>query len=183
MGKFVKLPVEIEAFKTWANWFIESCPDNPTYPEWLQDAIDDGAVYLGGDMNDVFIKTLEGEHKATDGDYIIQGIKGELYPCKPDIFEASYKPVRTTELSYSEALVLMKDGKKLTRKHWNVKGLWVEMQFPDEHSKMTKPYLFMNAPNGTTDHWGDDADPVCDRVPWRPSNTDENQNDWEIVEV
>lgn len=37
------------------------------------------------------IKTLEGEHIATEGDYIIKGIKGEFYPCKPDIFDATYE--------------------------------------------------------------------------------------------
>jgi hypothetical protein len=40
-----------------------------------------------------FIKTLEGEHVVSPGDYIITGIKGERYPCKPDIFEATYEKV------------------------------------------------------------------------------------------
>lgn len=39
------------------------------------------------------IKTLEGDHRADIGDYIIQGVKGELYPCKPDIFEMTYEEV------------------------------------------------------------------------------------------
>jgi len=39
------------------------------------------------------IKTLEGSMVACPGDWIITGIKGELYPCKPDIFEATYEPV------------------------------------------------------------------------------------------
>ena len=39
------------------------------------------------------IPTLEGEHIATEGDYIIKGVKGEFYPCKPDIFEATYEMV------------------------------------------------------------------------------------------
>ncbi len=39
------------------------------------------------------VKTLEGYHIACPGDYIITGIKGEHYPCKPDIFEATYEPV------------------------------------------------------------------------------------------
>lgn len=39
------------------------------------------------------IRTLEGIHEATVGDYIIRGIKGEIYPCKPDIFLATYEPV------------------------------------------------------------------------------------------
>lgn len=40
----------------------------------------------------IIIKTLEGELKVSDGDYIIKGIKGEFYPCKPDIFEETYEP-------------------------------------------------------------------------------------------
>lgn len=39
------------------------------------------------------IPTLEGNHKANVGDWIIKGIKGEFYPCKPDIFEATYEEV------------------------------------------------------------------------------------------
>jgi hypothetical protein len=41
----------------------------------------------------IFIETLEGEMKADEGDWIIKGIKGEVYPCKPDIFEATYERV------------------------------------------------------------------------------------------
>jgi hypothetical protein len=41
----------------------------------------------------LIIKTLEGEHIATIGDYIIKGVKGEYYPCKPDIFEITYEQV------------------------------------------------------------------------------------------
>lgn len=39
----------------------------------------------------VFINTLEGQMTASKGDYIIKGVKGEFYPCKPDIFEATYE--------------------------------------------------------------------------------------------
>lgn len=38
-----------------------------------------------------FIETLEGKMKATEGDYIIKGVHGEFYPCKPDIFEKTYE--------------------------------------------------------------------------------------------
>ena len=38
------------------------------------------------------IPTLEGEMTASDGDYIIKGVQGEFYPCKPDIFEKTYEP-------------------------------------------------------------------------------------------
>jgi len=41
----------------------------------------------------ITIPTLEGNMEASFGDWIIQGVKGEFYPCKPDIFEATYEPV------------------------------------------------------------------------------------------
>lgn len=60
-------------------------------PRWLIDACNDGTIIVRD--KDTFIKTLEGEMKVNDGDWIIQGVKGELYPCKPDIFEATYERV------------------------------------------------------------------------------------------
>lgn len=42
----------------------------------------------------LIIKTLEGEHLASIGDYIIKGVKGEFYPCKPDIFEQTYEELK-----------------------------------------------------------------------------------------
>jgi hypothetical protein len=39
----------------------------------------------------LYVKTLEGTHHARVGDYIIQGVNGEIYPCKPDIFEKTYE--------------------------------------------------------------------------------------------
>lgn len=45
------------------------------------------------DKYTVLIHTLEGDMTANPGDWIIQGVKGEFYPCKPDIFEATYEPV------------------------------------------------------------------------------------------
>lgn len=49
-----------------------------------------GSVVRQGDL--LFIGTLEGAMRADPGDWIIRGVKGELYPCKPDIFEATYEP-------------------------------------------------------------------------------------------
>ncbi|KEH89135.1 sugar ABC transporter substrate-binding protein [Clostridium novyi A str. BKT29909] len=44
---------------------------------------------------EVIIHTLEGDMKANVGDWIIKGVKGELYPCKPDIFEKTYESIET----------------------------------------------------------------------------------------
>jgi len=48
---------------------------------------------VDGSAISVYIDTMEGIMEAKDGDWIIKGIKGEPYPCKPDIFEATYEPV------------------------------------------------------------------------------------------
>jgi hypothetical protein len=83
--KYRKKPVVIEAFK----WL----PDAPAgqSPEWFYKACSDQIAFPEHDGS-VTIKTLEGSHRGEIGDYIIQGVKGELYPCKPDIFEMTYEP-------------------------------------------------------------------------------------------
>lgn len=89
--KYRKKPVVIEAFK-WTGG-----PDQEEDPDWIIDAIKQGSVWfsqVGSPDVKCYIETLEGVMEASVGDYIIRGIKGELYPCKPDIFEASYEPVK-----------------------------------------------------------------------------------------
>ena len=51
-------------------------------------------AYLGSGNISIGIHTLEGEMRADIGDWIIKGVKGEFYPCKPDIFEATYEEVK-----------------------------------------------------------------------------------------
>lgn len=60
------------------------------YPDWITDAIVSGGVNVHPDS--LSIVTLEGLMQVSVGDWIIRGVKGELYPCKPDIFEATYEP-------------------------------------------------------------------------------------------
>jgi hypothetical protein len=50
-------------------------------------------VWFSSEDENPRIKTLEGTMMVSVGDWIIKGIKGELYPCKPDIFDATYEPV------------------------------------------------------------------------------------------
>ena len=60
----------------------------------------------------MYIETLEGTHKADIGDYIITGVNGEQYPCKPDIFEQTYEPVNnanTLKLTCSNNWISVKD--------------------------------------------------------------------------
>jgi len=85
---FRKKPVVIEAVQ----W---NCPFENAPPEWFRDAMykapgTEGAVLR--EYDDIIIFTLEGEMRAHPGDWIIRGVKGEIYPCKPDIFDATYDP-------------------------------------------------------------------------------------------
>ena len=87
--KFRKRPVEIEAVR------------------YTGDNADDVKAFIGhatveqkalpgpgrGMTEGIVIRTLEGDMKASVGDWIIRGVQGEFYPCKPDIFEATYEPV------------------------------------------------------------------------------------------
>jgi len=84
MKKFRKKPVVIEAMQfigtnvdeifAWVDW------DNDPRPMYSQ----------GGT---IVIHTLEGDHKTSEGDWIIRGVEGEFYPCKPGIFEKTYEEV------------------------------------------------------------------------------------------
>lgn len=87
---YTKKPVTIQAVK----WNGEDISEPAV---WFSKAIDDGSARIEG--NCVKIKTLEGEMTASPGDYIIKGIKGEIYPCKPDIFEASYSKGGVSDMS------------------------------------------------------------------------------------
>lgn len=84
--RYRKKPVVIEAVQHFADMGGRTA----VIPVWLIEACVGGIVVTNG--TDTFIKTLEGEMKVNDGDWIIRGVKGELYPCKPDIFEATYEP-------------------------------------------------------------------------------------------
>lgn len=85
--RYRKKPVVIEAWQ-----FLGPQAGKPT-PEWLSAAFADGrAWYQGGDAPYITIGTLEGEMRANLGDWIIHGIEKEIYPCKPNIFAATYEP-------------------------------------------------------------------------------------------
>ena len=60
---------------------------------WINSNSKDIAWFPAGSASQpLVIQTLEGDHQATIGDWIIKGVKGEFYPCKPDIFEMTYEP-------------------------------------------------------------------------------------------
>lgn len=83
MGLYRKKPVVIEAF-LWTG-DVDQAED----PVWIVEAIKTGKVIIVEDI--LQIETLEGVMQAQKGDWIIKGVQGEIYPCKPDIFEQTYE--------------------------------------------------------------------------------------------
>ena len=95
--KYRKKPVVIEAFQMTEQRHFS----NEDWPKWLHEAWQKdssvaGALYINKETlptRDYYIHTLEGEHYVSLNDFIIQGVQGELYPCKPDIFKATYEAI------------------------------------------------------------------------------------------
>ncbi len=102
MTKYRKKPVVVEAFQM----TLKRRWDNQEWPNWLHQAWSmepsEGAVWSSlnapiaegkESANELVCGTLEGVHRIDWGDWIIKGIKGELYLCKPDTFEMTYEKV------------------------------------------------------------------------------------------
>ena len=84
--RYRKKPVEIEAVQwSGSNWHM--------LLEFAEKTGDRGGVYTKG--ADLYVRTLEGDLKAISGDWVIKGIKGELYPIRDDIFRETYEPVES----------------------------------------------------------------------------------------
>lgn len=92
MARYIKKPIEIEAFQLNSRGLVGE--------DWFWDGVTRNEIithYFGKhEIEDAWceIKTLEGTMIANTGDYIIRGIKGEIYPCKADIFEKTYERVK-----------------------------------------------------------------------------------------
>jgi hypothetical protein len=100
MAKYRKKPVVIEAIQL--------------NTEYSDENMNEVCSFIGSknfrvanmDPLDAFIVivTLEGDIKASPGDYIIKGVKGEFYPCKPDIFEQTYEPVTEDDERFAKVV-------------------------------------------------------------------------------
>ena len=87
--KFRKKPVVVEAWE----FTRKALGDVGSWVRRYQNDIKLVSQY-GGEVLYIEIKTLEGTMRAELGDYIIKGVQGEFYPCKPDIFEATYDIIK-----------------------------------------------------------------------------------------
>jgi len=144
--RYTKKPVEISAFQMTKETF----ENKSAWPAWLTEAwkknfTEVGSLYspsayssyfpnleLGNDL--LYIKTLEGNQLVSWGDYVIRGVKGEIYPCKPDIFEMTYdkvdevKVIDVSDKSLMDAYFDIDPSGKLWEevKSFKVHELWAE---------------------------------------------------------
>lgn len=113
--------------------------------------------------------------ESEDVEYTLSNILDDNWEAVDDDYEIGEL---VTTFTFGEALRHLKNGKKVARKGWNGKGIFIELQVPDEHSKMTHPYIYIDTTGLDTTN----PDAPKDRVPWLASQTDMLSNDWVIVE-
>ena len=101
--KYRKKPVVIDAFQ----W------KNQNYEEWPDWAKKSDATVTVNVYDELYIETLEGRMKASKGDWIIRGVNGEIYPCKPDIFHKTYELAESPHLLSEERIA--KDFPELSK--------------------------------------------------------------------
>ena len=70
-------------------------------------------------------------------------------------------------MDFGDALAALRSGRRVAREGWNGKNMWLALQRPDEHSKMTLPYIYMFTA-------------TADLVPWLASQTDLLSVDWSV---
>ena len=79
-------------------------------------------------------------------------------------------------MNFGWALIQLKQNQRVSRSGWNGKGIFIELQTPDEYSKMTSPYIYID----TTGLQTDNLNAPKSRVPWLASQTDMLANDWDF---
>lgn len=162
--------------------------------EFDRQAVPAGEVWRAGDF--LYIGTLEGTHRADPGDWIIRGVKGELYPCKSDIFAATYEPAEELHMQaepagynpgfeggFGWALAKLKDGFRIARHGWNGVGMFAYLVPAASYPVQT---------GAAKEHFGDGAmvpyraylalkTAQGDVATWVPSCSDVLADDWAVV--
>lgn len=95
MAKFRKIPVVIDAIQWTGNnleEMLEFTGKHPKFDQWFE-SFEQYAEHVASENYTFKIFTLEGTMTASRGDWIIRGVKGEHYPCKPEIFASTYEQV------------------------------------------------------------------------------------------
>ena len=180
MKSYRRKPLEVKAVELTADYLRKMAGKKETY------VLDGNEYEVRYGTKEVSIDMPGGSVLAKEGEYIVTGIKGEMYPCNKDIFEELNAEVKDT-FSFGQAIEFLKEGRKVARKGWNGKGMWIVMM----------PALFLEAGmvNGRTrKHIGEDK--PLDSQPyiamwtaegkWQPgwlaSQADLMAEDWTLVE-
>lgn len=129
---------------------------------------------------EMIVHTLEGPLHASVGDYIITGVNGEQYPCKPDIFAKTYEPANSTRLSFGQAIEAMKAGKRCSRVGWNGKHQYIELAMCISYKNACGEIV-----NAEHDAIGNHAIAFVGtsgvQLGWLASQSDMLAEDWQIV--
>ena len=102
--KYRKKPVVVEAFQMTR----EHLGNGNSWPQWLHESWNDRnkadyhIIPCDPEVGAIAIRTPEGAMVVSFDDWILKGVKGELYPCKPDIFEATHESITDNSLEYSD---------------------------------------------------------------------------------
>ena len=112
------------------------------------------------------------EQRIGEPGYLVRYADGYESWSPKDVFEEAYRECEA--MTFGLALECLKKGMHICRAGWNGKGMWLELQRPDAHSKMNLPYVFLNYP-------ADAQNTPGARVPWLASQTDMLAEDWKIV--
>jgi len=187
MPRFTKKPVTIEAMQLTSASAAACLHFIDKFGGKARTQLNASADIGGGEVV-LAIKTLEGVMTASIGDWIIKGVNGEFYPCKPDIFEKTYAPAVDDNglLTFGEAIEAAKAGSKIARQGWNGSGMYAVIMpgFPEgcpankatatihgvEEGSMIKvrPYWSLKTAQN-------------DLAMWAPSGSDSLADDWVIV--
>lgn len=179
MPEYRKKPVVISAI-------LYDWNDEETTADEAQDLVCDfmkSNIVIDGD-DDIEIATLEGTMYATKGDYIIKGVNGEFYPCKPDIFTKTYD-LAGAQFDFGEAVRLMKLGERVQRAGWNGKGMFVYLvpaaSYPAQRN--TKGVLVGEYPDNMVPYREYLALKTAqnDIATWAPSTSDALATDWQLT--
>jgi hypothetical protein len=106
------------------------------------------------------------DRRGDEDGYAVSYEDGYISWSPKSVFEAAYQSL--VEMSFGHAIEALRAGRRVARGGWNGRGMFLELQVPDENSKMSLPYIFMTTVQG-------------DRVPWLASQTDMLAKDWQIV--
>ena len=147
----------------------------------LMNVTDDGQVLSAGEL----LMLHRPEYTPAVGDYIVEYDDGYRSISPQATFENGYLAIEpgsvsltvveaSGEMSFGTAVVLLKGGRRVTRSGWGSKAVYLELQVPDENSKMTLPYIYF------TNHEPQSQMPAI-RVPWTPAPSDLLATDWAIA--